>query len=318
MNVGGFKSLHILNRHIMNIWEAYCKPAYYNIYFNTLVAKGLSRAKAEKLKEQYCNYLQRIKTTKFGGELKAITDAEEFGKKLKDIFEDAWKNHIQYIEMPSHYYAYLKFLDSIQALHNDFISDKDRARLIDDNPEIPIRELTPYETEYMKDCKLVALMNPQLLYTLKEYIEKERMNFTGASRICNTYYGDLLPGMTIKDYKSLIQNLWDTGRNVKKGGRHNKISIKYPDGREVTTGILDGLKEIVKFYGADKVIKQKSKIRGEDFIVKRVPVGKESIYEQIDGLDSYYILLHGAVKDRMNIAILINKLSGEKLVITLV
>lgn len=316
MNVGGFISLHILNRHIMNIWEAYCKPAYYNIYFNTLVAKGLSRAKAEKLKEQYCAYLQRIKTTKFGGELKAITDAEEFGKKLKDIFEDAWKNHIQYIEMPSHYYAYLKFLDSIQALHNDFISDNDRARLIDDNPEIPIRELTPYETEYMKDGKLVALMNPQLLYTLKEYIEKERMNFTGASRICNTFYGDLLPGMTIKDYKSLIQNLWDAGRNVKKGGRHNKISIKYPDGTSQTFNIFDGMKEAVLYYGEENVLRKKLKIRDDELIVKRVSPAKENLYKKISS--DYYLYANGNTTDRTHICNAINVMFGKKLSFELV
>ena len=38
----------------MNTWDAYCKHTYYNIYFDTLVAKGLSRERVEKQKEQYC------------------------------------------------------------------------------------------------------------------------------------------------------------------------------------------------------------------------------------------------------------------------
>ena len=41
----------------MNIGEAYCKPGYYNVYFDILVIKGLKREDAEALKHQYTVYI---------------------------------------------------------------------------------------------------------------------------------------------------------------------------------------------------------------------------------------------------------------------
>ena len=43
----------------MNIWEAYCKPAYYNVYFDVLEAKGMNRQEVETLKYQFNVYIQR-------------------------------------------------------------------------------------------------------------------------------------------------------------------------------------------------------------------------------------------------------------------
>ena len=300
----------------MNIWDAYCKPAYYNIYFDTLVAKGLSREEAEKLKDRYCKYLQRIKECRFGIELRSINDIDAFHAKLKEMFEVSWKGNLKYEEMPAHYYAYLTFLDSMQALHNDFVSDREKARLIDDDPDIPIANLTFYETDYMVNGKLVALMSPQLLFILKEYIEEEKVNEVKASRICQIFYGDLLPEMKLKDFKELLKYLWSKGRKVKKGGKHNQITIRFPDNRNETLGTLDALKEIVKFYGPENVRSLKSKIRGEDFIVKYVPMGKDKLYDKVD--ESYFINILGATKDRMNIARFINIHFGNKLVITMV
>ena len=300
----------------MNIWDAYCKHAYYNIYFDTLVAKGMSRERAEKLKEQYCKYLLRIKECKFGIELKSITDVDEFHKKLKEMFEVSWKDKLKFEEMPEHYYAFLTFLDSMQALHNDFVNDKEKARLIDEDPVIPIAQLTSYETDYLIDGKLVALMNPQLLFILKEYIEEEKMNDIKASRVCLTFYGDLLPAMKAKDFKALLKNLWDSGRKVKKGGKRNQICIRFPDNSTKTYGTLDALKEIVKFYGPEKVRNLKREIRGEDFLVKYVPMGKEKMYDQVDS--TYSINTLGATKDRMNMARLINIHFGNQLEIIMV
>lgn len=300
----------------MNIWAAYCKPAFYNIYFDTLVAKGISRERAEKLKSHYCIYLQRIKGTRFGKELSAISNTEEFRAKLKEIFEVYWKDKVKYEEMPSHYYAYLLFLNSMQALHNDFISDEEKAKLISADPEIPIPQLTPYETNYMEGGKLVALMNPQLLYTLKEYIEKERYNDVRASLICRTFYGDLLPLMEAKDYKVLLEYLWGKNRAVKKGGKRNMIKVTYPNAEESTYKMFEGLKAIITFYGIEDVIKQKCYFREEPLIVKYVQMGKESIYERFD--EKYHIRSMGNMKDILNIIRRINIHFGEKLKVELV
>ena len=300
----------------MNIWEAYCKPAFYNIYFDTLVAKGMSRESAENLKRQYCTYLQRIKGTRFAKELKLCSTQEEFKEKLHEIFYDKWCDKVKYKEMPYHYEAYLSFLDSMQALHNDFINESEKKRLIDPNPEIPINCLTSYEMDYLKDGKLVALMNPQLLSFLKEYIEEEKLKLKRAMLICETFYGDLLPKMELKDYRSLIDNLWNSSRNVKKGGKHQKFKIVFPDGHEEILSTTDGMKRVILFYGINEVKNRKAIVRGEPFIVTYIPIGKEKQYEEM--LPNTFVCITGNTIDRLKVLKSINIGLGNKLKIEIV
>ena len=295
----------------MNIWEAYCKPSFYNIYFGTLVAKGMSRESAENLKRQYCTYLQRIKGTRFAKELKLCTTQDELKEKLHEIFYDKWRDNMKYKEMPFHYEAYLGFLDSMQALHNDFISESDKQRLIDPDPEIPIKCLTSYELDYLKDGKLVALMNPQLLSILKEYIEEERLVPRKAMLICETFYGNLLPDMELEDYSALINYLWNASHKVKNVSRRSHFKIIYPDGTEQITSTTDGMKRVILFYGIEEVRSKKFSIRNEDFIVKNIPVGKEAKYEIIEGTAG--VCITGDSKDRMNVLRAINISLGNKL-----
>lgn len=202
----------------MNIWEAYCNPSYYNVYFEFLKAKGIKPEEAENLKEQYCVYLQRIKGTILGIDLEDITTKEVFLDRLKDIFYVKWAGKVKYQSMPAHYEHYLTFLDTMQVLHNDFINDKEEERLINLNINIPVKELTEYETQYLIDSKLVALANPQLLYILKRYIENHGIASKRLALVCKEFYGDLLPKMESEDYVRLISMLWTSSHQVKKGG----------------------------------------------------------------------------------------------------
>lgn len=301
------------NKNSMNIWEAYCNHGYYNIYFNLLVAKGMKKESAENLKEQYFAYLQRIKTTKFAKDLKAINSREEFLNKLHDIFEVKWKDHIneKYKEIIPHFYNYLKFLDSMQALHGDFLCKEEKTRLIN----ITIEDsLTEYETEYLVDGKLVALMNPSLLYTLREYIVERNISPSKVTIACKNFYGTTLD-MSSEDYLRLINDLWTPSRRIKKGRGRNKIRISYHDGSNELYTTLEALKQIVLFYGFDEVSKTKLKIRDEYAVTKYVGYGKENVYEEMG--DGIYINKLGNAKDRMNLARAINKIMGCKLNIEL-
>ena len=106
----------------MNIWKAYCNPSYYNVYFNILVATGINRETAEELKYQYTVYIQRLKNCRFASDLKKCTTPASFKEKLVEIFTVKWKNKMKFREMPILFENYLTFLDSMQALHNDFIN----------------------------------------------------------------------------------------------------------------------------------------------------------------------------------------------------
>jgi hypothetical protein len=299
----------------MNIWEAYCKPEYYNIYFAFLKAKGIKAEEVETIKSHYTAYIQRIKNTSFASDLKKITSRVDFINKLKDIFFVKWADRILHKEMPDHYLRYIDFLDTIQALHNDYIDEDEKRRLIYPNFDIPIIELSPYEKEYMVDGKLVALANPQLIYILRRYIEYAAMNPDRLTLVCRNFYGDLLPKMESEDYQKLIKMLWSSSRQVRRGGGRNKIKITYPDGHTAQLGISEAILQVIEFYGFDEICKFKPQMRGNDFLVKRIPYGQENNYREIH--NDYYVRVDGNYKDNLNMLRLINIHYGRKLVIDL-
>ena len=283
----------------MNIWEAYCKPDYYNVYFDVLVAKGMKREDAETLKHQYTVYIQRIKNCRFASDLKKCITPEAFKEKLKDIFTEKWKNNMKFVEMPGVFENYMLFLESIQALYNDFISIEEKHRLINFSQDLPIESLTSYELDYMKDGKLVVLMNPMLLSCLKEFIEVDKLAPAKATSVCRTFYGDLLPEMESKDYVSLLEFWWNKSHTVKKGGKHKQFKICFPDGTEDIYSTTEGMKKIVMYFGFEECLKMKIMIQNNPFIVKYVPKGLEKIYEEIEL--GKYINLRGQTKDRLNV-----------------
>lgn len=299
----------------MNIWEAYCNKDYYNVYFDILVAKGMKRSDVESVKLHYLNYIQRIKESPVKNMLEECQTTIQFNQSLHKIFDDLWKGYIKYEEVCTHFYQYLFFLDSIQALHRDFISNQDRARLVDVETDIPIQQLTRYEREYMVNGKLVALMNPLLLYYLKDYIEEEGQQPKKSVGMCKNFYGDLLPEMTTIDYLKLLTYLWPTARKVKTGGKKNKFKITFPDGTSKIYPIFEGLKEIVVYYGIDNVFLKGLEIRKEKLIVKYCPWGKEQYYEKV--LPGFYVYNGGNTKDRHNACNAINVMFGKKLLIEL-
>ena len=300
----------------MNIWEAYCKPAYYNVYFNVLVAKGMSRDEAEKLKYQFGVYLQRLKGGCFAAELKKCTSPESFRKILTDIFSVRWKDRLKFTEMPMIFDDYLFFLDSMQALHNDYISSEEKQRLIDPYMDYPIAKLTAYEEKYMINGKLVALMNPMLLSILKDFIETERLALKRASSVCQTFYGELLPNMESEDFANLIASTWNVSRVVKKGGKRRQFKIVYPSGEEQLLSTTDAMKRVVEFYGFDVCMNLKVLVRNTPFLSKRIPYGLEKSYEEIE--EGKYINIIGNTKDRQKAVATINVLLGKKLKIELV
>ena len=298
----------------MNIWEAYCNHGFYNIYFDLLVAKGMEKESAENLKALYFAYLQRIKGTVFAQELQAIDDPDVFLEKLHDIFEVKWKDNLKYKGLPPHFYRYMKFLESMEALHNKFFNEAERER-IEIMASKGVSALTEYEREYMKGGKLVALMTPGLLKILHELIVEENLAPKKATLVCRNFYGNLLD-MSPKEYAALINDLWHPSRKIKKGGKHNKIMIAYPDGEVESLTTLDALKKIVLFYGFEEVRSKKLLIRGTPLLAKYIAMGQESVYEKID--ESMFILNIGNTKDRMNVARTINIMFGKKLQIDLV
>lgn len=295
----------------MNIWETYYNSTYYNLYFNILKDKGMSSEAVDDLKSKYWIYIQRLKETIFNQELSAINNKEEFIEKLRDIFENKWQHHFKYPQIIPHFYSYIKCLDSLQCIHNDFINEEEKKRLT----KIAYPEsLTEYETEYMVDGKLIALMNPSLLCILRKLIVEDGVDPKKVVINCKNFYIGLLE-MTNTEYKNIILKLWNQKSSTRSAGRRNLIKIQFPDKSEKLLNGLEAMKEIVLFYGFEDVERFKLQIRGENLLTRYIGLGQNAIYEEIE--KNKYVLNKGTIKDKLNVMRTINRLRGNKLVIEL-
>lgn len=305
----------------MKIWEAYTSPDYYHIYFDILVAKGFKKSEAIEHKEHFRYYINaRIKKAPFiNKRLESCTTKQEIIEVFDDLFNNLWRDHFKYPEVQKHFYLYLDFLDSVQALLGKFFNEEEKNRLIGTKQDMPLKELTKYENEFLVNGKLVALMNPHLLYYLKSFVEDRNYSSKLAAKICCNFYGDLLPNMEISDYAKLIDFLWPRkaknsegkySKTVRKGKMKKKIMITYPDGHSETFLQREGFIEFVKFYDFKLVLKKNLKIEGEKLLLTRI--GElEQKYQKVG--EAMYIYIRGGLRERDGIMRTLNAMMGRKL-----
>ena len=226
------------------------------------------------------------------------------------MFNNTWKNHFKYPEIQKHFYFYLDFLDSIQALHGDFFNEEEKKRLIGTKQDFPLKKLTKYENDFIINGKLVALMNPHLLYYLKGYVEDRNYSSIQAAKICQNFYGDLLPNMDLSDYTKLINYLWPNKKSARKGKIQKKLKIIYPDGSSEILPQREGFIKYIGFYGFKEVLKKNLKIKGEQLLLTRIGELEQN-YQKVD--DGMYIYIRGGQKERTGVMKVINAMMGRKL-----
>ena len=300
----------------MNIWEAYCESNHYSVYFDIVRRQLGNKKQAENLKSQFQVYLQRIKETAFAQELSAINDRLEFKNKLEDIFLNKWSGHMKYAEMPDYFIKYLDFLTSREVIHNDFIDEQEKRHIVNLGREVLDGNLTPYETECMKDGKLFALMNPHLLHHLRTAIIDNRINPKAAAQICENFYEGILPAMTLEDYQNLVKKIWHYGGRVRAAGRNNYLQITFPDQSVQTLSVSDGLKKIIEYYTFDRVRMLGIVVRERKLLLNYTPIADRDLYEEFG--KNQFIEKTGNAKDKYNIATSINRRLGGQLQIELV
>lgn len=302
----------------MTIWDAYCDAGWRAGFHRLLCAKGMPAKEAGEIMYMFSEYVSRIKGTIFSSELAQINDRKEFAQKLDDIFQNKWKNHMKdsYRVIPAYFKDYLSYLDGAQAVHGIFFNDEEKERFDIENPDFPQKELTKYETDFMKDGKLVSLQNPALLSMLRYVLQKGDVSLTAIPRYCKNYYLQTIPSMKVSDFKPLIADIWDTAKVARRGKRDNKFEITYPDGVVEIMPTRDALKTVILYYGFQEVKLKRLKIRGNDLVVSMCPYGKEKNYEEIPGIGFFNV--DGDVTDRRNMLNTINSIFGRKLKITLV
>lgn len=293
----------------MNIWKAYCTAKYYNYFFCILARKLNNTNKAYELKKQYQTYLTRIRGTILDKDLAKITNPNEFRIKLNDIFENKWTGHFQYNEMPAIYYSYLDFLECIEIIYEEYINDDWRERVKQAQKLLNNQELSKYETDYIINGKLIALMNPYILFSLKRDIQN--FNLQSCADICKDYYGDLIPSMTTADYLELIQLIWRPNRNLQGNRRRDRIKITYPSGEEQLLNGFDAVKAIIDYYSFERVLSRKILVRKFPLLIIQSLEPDKNRYKHLDG--NRYINYTGNMTDHLKTANRINTDLGREL-----
>lgn len=285
-----------------------------------LAALGKDAVEIDGILSQFQVYISKLKVGHFATELNSIGDRETFMEKLHEIFEVTWANYIpdHYRDLPEHFYDYLKYLDSAQAIWGEYFNDDEKSKYdLDDYPDMPIAELTEYETRFLNsEGKLTCLRNPILLCTIRKAMNNGVIDLAKSARTCKLFYGSLLPNMKISDFKELLGNIWERTNVVRRGNGTHKIALIYPDGTEATNNIQDTLAKVVLFYGPEAVYDKKVKLRNTDVVVRNIPLGREKTYKVL--CEGWYIIAIGDFKTMLNTMRCINMILGERLKIAVV
>lgn len=300
----------------ITIWKAYCDISWRAAYERLLKASGMSSIKSKRIMEKFGVYINRIKDCAVIDDLYTIQTREEFSAKLNWIFNTLWKYNIQenYADMYDHFMAYLKFLDSLQAIKGEFFNEEEEKRLNIIMPTIPLESLSEYELPYLKNGKLTILNNPVLLSWLRNSLKTGLVKTSVLPNLCKKFYGDLLPNMKPADYTKLIETIWTPEGKSRGVRRNNQITIVYPDGIEKVLGSLDTLKAVILYYGLDVVYSKRLAFRDHDLLVKTMQLEKDK-YDPID--NDYLVLKTGNLRDRYTMINLVNRICGERLKISL-
>lgn len=296
----------------MTIWEAFCDSNIRTGYSKTLVAKGETPTYANDVKEKFSTYLNRLKI--FNKQLNECSSKEEIKTTFEDIFYNKWQNHIidRYKDMPGHFFSLLDYLDVVQAISGNYFTEDAKNR-IEGDIQFPLEKLTDFELLYIKNGKLTALLNPQLLFLMRKSIITDVVKVKEVSLLCKSFYGNLLPDMKPSDYSVFIKKIWTPGKKVKKNSNHSKVHLVYKDGKEEILGVMDSLMKLVQLIGPQKVLEYPIQLRGEPLVVRNIPYGKDKLFLKIPDT-SLYLNNSGATKERISVMNIICKHFGTGIV----
>lgn len=299
---------------MITIWEILYNGSWRSGYRRILNAKGLSAKEVEKILYQMGVYINRLRLT-FAPELERINDLQQFKDKIDEIFTIKWKNYVKdsYIGMYEHFVAYLNIIDTLEAIHGDFFSNKGKERLIN-GEKIEAEELGRYEVPYIEDDKLKVLMNPFLLYSIKRRMDSKNMSLTEASSFCYSYYMHFLPEMKTKDYSKLLKQIWNYGGRAKSGSKSKRFTITFKDGKQEKLQGVEALKRIIDYFGIKQVFNRKLQVAGHPLLIKKglyVSPDEDARYEDYDNV--FKVFNQSKFKDLYNIINTMNHLFGNKL-----
>ncbi len=284
----------------MKIYDAYADVKIRRRYKKLLLAEGLTIGQADKLYTRFGTYLSRMRGVGFDVILSACESESEFRKVLRIIFDEKWKGHMEYHEVPLHFYRYLNFLHALMALEP--LNAIEELDPISEPESIPLRKLSEYELPYVDtEGSLGIIINPWLVTRIME--SKKTLDAGGLIEICRTFYGPLLSGMTDARWKKLIDNL-----GVKKSVRQNSNFVRNievtAEGLTVVLNPSDTLHYVVMRIGVEQIRKSNLKLYGDKIIHQQPPASQEMSFRHIG--DKRFLNIKGTGLDKYKLMVILN------------
>lgn len=284
----------------MKIYDAYADVKIRRRYKKLLIAERLTIGQADKVYTRFGTYLSRMRGVGFDVKLSACKSESEFREMLRIIFDEKWKGHMEYHEVPTHFYRYLNFLHALMTLEPHTAIE---GLAMTPEPEsIPLQELSEYELPYVdSEGKLGIILNPWLVKRIME--TKKSSHADGLVEICRRFYGSLLPGMTDAEWQKLIDDL-----GVKKSPRQNSNLVRNIEiTTESSTMVLnptDALHYVVMKTGVERLRKSNLKLNGDSIIRQQVPAARKTSFRCLGY--NLYLNIKGTGLDKFKLMVILN------------
>lgn len=249
--------------------------AYYNLnirkgYKTNLLAHGLSVTQTDRTYTRFGTYLSRLKSVGYHTRLSQMTTEDTFLEALHEIFDVKWANHIEYTEIPYHFYAYPDYLRAAvtwdPTLKIDGLNPAEppatNMSLFDEAAFI-----TRYEEPYIKDGKLLIIANPNVI----KVVVKSMLGGGGieeAVEYLSYYYGAVLPKMERPDYRALLAERRPKKKFTKEKGTLRLIEITDKDGNREVLGGVEAIEKVVATVGEQALMKSTITLEREKVVIR--------------------------------------------------
>jgi|GEM_PF-5885017 len=285
--------------------------AYYNLdirkgYKTNLLAHGLSVTQTDRTYTRFGTYLSRLKSVGYHTRLSRITTEDSFLEALHEIFDVKWANHIEYTEIPYHFYAYPDYLRAaaawdptlkIEGLNpaeqpvNDF-------SLFDETPF-----LTRYEEPYIKDGKLLLIANPNVI----KVVVKSMLGEGGIEEAVNYlsyYYSTVLPEMELADYRALLAERRPKKKFSKEKGTLRLIEITDTEGNREVLGGVEAIEKVAAIIGEQTLMKSTIMLEREKLVLRFHTPPTTLQYKLLPS--GNYLNIKGTTTDKYKVLLVLN------------
>ena len=275
----------------MKIFDAYCNLRLRRDYKQLLIAQGLTITGADKLYSRMGIYISRIRGVNYDAPLLKCETEEEFKETLDMIFNEKWKGHMGYAEVPEHFYRYLDYLHYVSARGIEVIEGLD-----DEGDVESLNEPGRYEKNYINEHgKLKIILNPVLVRRLRGVAENSN-TVEALMDTCRSFYPFLDETMKDSNWKSLLEDFMVVSKPRKDKAQMRNISVCFPgESRQVLEG-TDCFARVAQLIGYEKLLNSNIHHLGPKIVVRTVPQSYKLYFRDIG--NGLYLNLKGTTTEK--------------------